>query len=348
MSQGIANLEVSNSGELRLTTPLGTIVYSTPVAWQVAESKKIPIEISYNIIEDGYGFTIGEYDKSRQLFIDPLLNATYLGGGANDRPHGVAVHPSSGDVYVAGYTLSTDFPNVSAGWDSTKSGFQDAFIARFDSTLANLEVATYLGGSGTEQLSDYGGPVVAIHPVTGDILLTGFTNSTNFPNAVNTNSGSDWEAFIARLNTDLNDVPSSTYFGWLRNDYGTALAVNPDNGDIYLAGYTLSVELPETTGNFQTGNTDTSGLTWEGFVASFSSHLGTLNDATFLGGTGSDVVSGIAIYPSSSAYGTTEVCITGILPGDSVMPLPPVSTSASMTSRGSPLSGGVKATRATP
>jgi hypothetical protein len=203
---------------------------------------------------------------------------------------------------------------VSAGWDSTRNN-QDAFVARFDSTLTNLEVATFLGGTGAEQISDYGGPVLGVNPDSGDVYIAGISSSSDFPEALNFKSGTTtFDAFLARMNGDLTNVLSARYFGGSRNDYGTALAIDPDTGAVLLAGYTLSYALPGTTGNFQENNSEPAG-NWEGFIASFPSDLNTLNDATFLGGTGSDVVSGIAIYPSSSAYGTTEVCITGIAAG---------------------------------
>jgi hypothetical protein len=314
---GVDSLAVKTDGKLILRVGRDLIFYSKPVAYQIIDGTRHPVIAAYSIEGDQYSFTIGEYDRTKELIIDPLLNASYLGGaGGNDRGQGIVVHPTSGDIYVAGYTLSADFPNVSAGWSSTRSGGQDAFVARFDSTLATLEVATYLGGTGAEQISDYGGPVIDVHPTTDEIYVAGLTSSSDFPNVTNTRSGTSFYAFVARLNEALTDVPSSRYFGGSSKwDYGTGLTFDPDTGNVYLSGYTNNVALPGTTGNFQETNSDTAGITPDGFVASFSATLGTLYDATFIGGTGSDSASGIAIYPAGSAYGTTEVCITGIAAG---------------------------------
>ena len=73
-------------------------------------------------VNDGtIGFELGEYDQSRELVIDPILDyGTYLGGIGSETGYGVAVD-ASGNTYVAGYTGSGDFP-TQTGYDASLGG----------------------------------------------------------------------------------------------------------------------------------------------------------------------------------------------------------------------------------
>ncbi|MFA7160728.1 MAG: SBBP repeat-containing protein, partial [Kiritimatiellia bacterium] len=69
-----------------------------------------PVEVAYAVDEDGsVRFEIGAYDRSRALVIDPLLASTFIGGGGADAVQAMAVDAQT-NVYVAGYTDSSDFP----------------------------------------------------------------------------------------------------------------------------------------------------------------------------------------------------------------------------------------------
>jgi len=74
-----------------------------------------------------------------------ILQSTYLGGGDDDGTLAIAIHPTTGDVYVAGKTHSPDFPKTAGGARENKSGGSDAFVARLSSGL-NQESPIYLPG----------------------------------------------------------------------------------------------------------------------------------------------------------------------------------------------------------
>jgi hypothetical protein len=71
--------------------------------------------------------------------IDPTASterfATYLGGSGNDQPAGMALDPS-GNIYLAGSTVSTDFPTTAGAFQSVLGGGTDAFIAKIGATSA--------------------------------------------------------------------------------------------------------------------------------------------------------------------------------------------------------------------
>ena len=67
--------------------------------------------------------------------LDLLTQATYLGGSGDDRAFALAIHPTTGDVFVPGRTTSTTFPPP-PGAQPAIGGGQDAFIARLTFDLA--------------------------------------------------------------------------------------------------------------------------------------------------------------------------------------------------------------------
>ena len=110
---GAERLEVNTAGQLVAHTANGPISFTAPIAFQEdVEGKLEAITVAYALDADHarYGFRLGDYDATRALTIDPLLQSTYLGGSDADYATAVTVHPVSGEVIVAGYTLSSNYP----------------------------------------------------------------------------------------------------------------------------------------------------------------------------------------------------------------------------------------------
>jgi hypothetical protein len=131
-----------------------------------------------------------------------ILQSTYLGGGDDDGALAIAIHPTTGDIYVAGRTLSFIFPGTAGGAQARKSTGSDAFVSRLNSSLTQLLQSTYLGGGDDDEAL-----TIAIHPTTGDVYVAGKTLSPDFPKTAggareNKSGGSD--AFVARLSSGLN------------------------------------------------------------------------------------------------------------------------------------------------
>jgi hypothetical protein len=197
---GAKGLKLSKDGEIIIKTGLGDLKLSKPIAWQEKDGKKLPVEVSYKLIgKNRYSFVVAKADPSLPIVIDPILQSTYLGGSNGDYANAIAIHPTSGDVYVAGHTYSTNFPNTSGGAQSSYGGgTYDAFVAKLDSTLTNSSFqSTYLGGSGDDRAN-----ALAISS-TGDVYVAGQTSSTNFPNraggAQSSYGGGTYDAFVAKL-----------------------------------------------------------------------------------------------------------------------------------------------------
>jgi hypothetical protein len=196
-----------------------------------------------------------------------ILQSTYLGGSYEDRATALAINPKTGDVYVAGNTLSTYFPKTAGGAQSIKSVGSDAFVSRLNSNLTRILQSTYLGGSGWDEAL-----AITIHPTTGDVYVAGRTSSTNFPGTTGgaqagNNGGSD--AFVAKLNPNLTRILQSTYLGGGDDDEALAIAIHPTTGDVYVAGKTLSPDFPKTAGGARENKSGGS----DAFVARLSSGL---------------------------------------------------------------------------
>ena len=317
---GATKLEVNAEGALIAHTDNGPVVYTAPIAFQedaLGNKESVAVYYALNSEQNTYGFTLDVYDTQRPLVIDPLIKSTYLGALGDDEATAIAIHPSTGDVYVAGFTNSstTTFPGVNGGAQSGLGGNYDAFVSRFSADLTTLIKSSYLGALGGDRAN-----ALAVHPATGEIYVAGYTTSTanTFPgvggSAQGTNAGG-LDAFVSRFSADLGTLIKSSYLGTAVEDDAPAHALPLPAGLAYLAGYTCAAaaSFPGVSGGAQ-GNF---GGNYDAFVARFSADLTTLIKSSYLGAGGSDVAKALAIHPATGdvyVAGFTSVA-TASFPG---------------------------------
>jgi uncharacterized repeat protein (TIGR01451 family) len=178
-----------------------------------------------------------------------LLWSTFFGGSLDDVGTGIAVDSGASNVYITGYTTSTDFtiPTGTLPFQSANAGGTDAFVARLNNPSSGAVSSTYFsyfGGSGTDK-----GLAIAVDTANG-ALLTGSTDSPNLPftpGAIQSALAGTQNAFFAHINT--NTVTGQTlvgeyvtYFGGNGTDNGSSIAL--DLGlNAYIAGDTTSSNL---------------------------------------------------------------------------------------------------------
>ena len=298
--EGAQGVQVNGQGDLELGTKQGTVVFRSPTVYQETGGVKSPVVGRYMLKEGNkVGFEVEGYDKAKPLVIDPILDySTYLGGSGGDWAFGVAAD-SSGDAYVTGLTQSTDFPTQ--GSPQSFVGNQDAFITEFDPSGTALVFSDYLGGNAS--LSPYPSTMgwsIALD-ASGDIFVTGQTNSTDFPttsnavqatlNAVVNNNN----AFVTKLPPGGGALDYSTYLGGSGSDYGYAIAVDSCE-NMYIAGSTTSSNFP-LLNPIQSTLAPTSG--GNAFVTKINAG-GALAYSTFLGGSGNSGDGGYAIAVDGS------------------------------------------------
>jgi len=210
-----------------------------------------------------------------------LIFSTLLGGNNSEMATAMALD-STGNIYVAGLTSSTDFP-VQGAFQPTNHGSVDAFVTKLKPGGAGLVYSTYLGG----ESDDYALGLAL--DLQGNAYITGTTSSSTFPvfnplqKVLAASNLRGANAFVSKLDPTGSKLVYSTYLGGSGIDVGGAIAVAGD-GSILVAGETSSSDFP-TSDALQTpgGKND-------GFVAKIKPDGSALLYSTLLGGSGNDTI----------------------------------------------------------
>ncbi|MCP4541534.1 MAG: hypothetical protein GY832_30760 [Chloroflexi bacterium] len=234
-----------------------------------------------------------------------LVYAGYIGGSGYDSGYGIKVD-GAGNAYVTGSTSSSEatFP-VTVGPDLTYNGSSDAFVAKVASDGTSLLYCGYIGGSH----DDYG-RYIAVDGL-GNAYVTGQTNSSEatFPVTVGPdltyNGDQDLtyndDAFIAKVASDGTSLLYCGYIGGSGYDEGYGIAVD-GAGYVYVTGRSNSSEatFPVTVGPDLTYN----GGSHDAFVTKVESDGTSLVYCGYIGGSGYDYGSGIAVDGAGNTYVT--------------------------------------------
>jgi hypothetical protein len=226
-----------------------------------------------------------------------LIYSTYLGGGSDEFPGGVAINNATGSTRVVGQTFSgpgaPPFPTSSA-FQPAFGGGSDAFITSFGAGGA-LEFSSFLGGNNSEYATG-----VAIAP-SGEIFITGWTKSFNFPTLgafqdhIGGGVGGTADAFLTRLNAAGSAVLSSTFLGGSGTDLATGIAIQ--SGSAVVVGSTNSNNFPTLAA--AQASLASPGLT-DAFVTRFTPSGSGLVFSTYWGGSADDAAAGVAADADNS------------------------------------------------
>ncbi|MBX3349973.1 MAG: SBBP repeat-containing protein [Nitrospira sp.] len=189
------------------TLLFSTFLGGTGVDWGYG----VAVDPSDNIYLTGYTqspnfpTTSNAYDQSHNgdsdIFVtklsatgSPIVYSTFLGGSGNDENRADIVVDAAGQAYVAGSSLSPNFPLVNA-FDSTSAVFE-IVLAKLASDGSNLVYSSYLGGAFSEAR-----PSIALGP-EGSIYLAAIVNPTGLTTTSGVfqpNSNGGEEIFIAKI-----------------------------------------------------------------------------------------------------------------------------------------------------
>jgi uncharacterized protein (TIGR03437 family) len=318
---GPEDVRVGAEGDLILDVDGREVRWKAPVVYQDADGGRRRVEGGFVLSRHNrVRFRVGDYDRTRDLVIDPTLSyVSYLGGSNNDASFRLATDPS-GNVYVVGGTSSLNLPTTSGSLANTyQGGPGDGFIAKFSSTGA-LIYLSYIGGSGDDMA------VAVVADSSGNAYVTGMTSSSNFPvtsgafqktfGGKGGNFCRGWfgDAFVLKLNPSGSQLLYSTYLGGSMDDAASAIAID-GSGNAYITGFTLSTNFPTTTGALQTafggaggqtGKPACAGAPWfnsgDAFVTKLNATGTQLVFSTYLGGANDDFGVSLGIDSSQNVY----------------------------------------------
>ncbi len=237
--------------------------------------------------------------------------ATYYGGAGNDYTFAI-VTDTGANIVATGYTNSTSGITTNGAYQTVFGGTSDAFVAKF-SPSGILQWSTYLGGSGTE----IGYSVIL--DGNNNIAVAGYTYSTS---GIATSGawqivfgGGNRDGFVAKFTSDGN-IRWATYFGGSDDDYVYKITSDADS-NIYAVGSTSSTIGIATSGAHQT----TMSGNYDAYIAKFNAS-GSLQWATYYGGTGYDYGYGIICDAAGAVFATGYTTSpTGIAYGNVYQPV---------------------------
>lgn len=247
--------------------------------------------------------TPGAYDEthngSEDIFVcklsadgSSLLFSTFIGGSGSEQcweKTRLGLDPS-GNVYITGYTFSSDFPTTTGAFDQTHNSaptYADVFVTKLLPDGSDVVYSTLVGGSNREQ-----GMSIMIN-AAGEAYVTGFTFSTDFPTtagAYDETANGERDAFAFKLNAAGSALVYSTLVGGSNRDWAWDMALD-GSGELYIAGATSSPNYPTTPGAYQTSSTG-----GDGFVTQLTADGSGIVASTLFGktgGGGSNIVLGL-------------------------------------------------------
>ncbi|MEN6311871.1 MAG: SBBP repeat-containing protein, partial [Acidobacteriota bacterium] len=231
-----------------------------------------------------------------------LIYCGYIGGLAEDGAAGIAVD-ASGCAYVAGWTYSSPSdgfpvavgPHLTAG--ANIAVYPDGFVAKVNAAGTALAYCGYVGGAASDRVTG-----IAVD-ASANAYIAGYTDSDDFP----VTSGPDltWnggvDAFVAKVNAAGSALAYSGFIGGSASDYGASIAVD-SSGNAYVTGYTASY--PSEHFPVTVGPDLTIGGSIDAFVAKVNAAGTGLAYCGYIGGSGDDYGTAIAVAGGGNAYVT--------------------------------------------
>ncbi|MEM2961203.1 MAG: SBBP repeat-containing protein, partial [Candidatus Bathyarchaeia archaeon] len=295
-----------------------SLIYSTFLGGSSGENEcSMVIDANGNAYVTGWTLSVdfpvtaGAYDKdyngSFDIFITKLnssgtslQSSTYLGGSASEWGNAIALDGYN-NGYITGYTTSSNFPVTAGVFDTSYNGGGDAFIIKLDSAGASLIYSTYLGGSSGDE-----GTSIAVD-TTGNAYIAGHTESTFFPvtaGAFDLSYNGLYDIFITKINANATSLIYSTYLGGSGDEWDEVinkeLIALDESGNVYLTGYTNSIDFPVTAGAYDI--THNGGF--DVFITKVNCAGTSLSYSTYLGGSSGDKAQSIVIDQSGNVFVT--------------------------------------------
>lgn len=336
---GVDKLSLKN-GNLVIKTSVQEVIEYKPYVYQKIKGEKKSIKCNYKIENNILTFDLENYDKNKELIIDPVLVFSTYTGSSADNWGFTATYDNLGNVYAGGIVYEFGYPTSIGAYQTDYQGLWDIGIMKLSSNGKNRLYASYFGGSGCEM------PHSLIVNEFNDLLIFGTTGSSDFPisnnaydktfnggtsisydgGSITFPNGSD--LYISRLSENGDDLIASTYVGGTKNDglnyksyienssivymhgndslyYNYADGargeiITDSDNNIYIGTTTFSSDFPTTSAAFQPNLKGKQ----EGLVFKMDANLSNLMWSSYLGGTEDDAVYSIDVDNINGVYAT--------------------------------------------
>jgi hypothetical protein len=212
--------------------------------------------------------------------------STFIGVVGRDTI-GASAISTVGDIYLAGDTQLSDRWAFVAEPINTSAPTARTFVVKVNADLSSIGKAILLEGFVVKDM------VIAPNGelyIAGDEFRTGISSSCE-------TSTVKCHVTVIRLDSSLTSILGSITFGGSGSDELESIALLP-NGSVVVAGITKSTDFPTTSGVFdascgEDGLCD-NGRT-DGFIAVIDSTLVLVERATYVGGSGNDKMTTMAV-----------------------------------------------------
>ena len=339
---GADKIVIDKQGRLIITTSLGEIIESKPIAWtENADGNRTTVKCKFKLDGNVVTFELGSYNASEKLIIDPELAFSTFTGATSDNWGFTACPDNNGNMYGGGIIFGTGYPVTPGAYDMSFNdgnptgsipGF-DIAITKFNATGTTNLFSTFLGGTANEV------PTSIVTNNAGELFVLSITSSGNFPvtgGAFQTTFGGGIpvgpaenvilqfnasDLAISKFNPTGTALLASTFIGGSNNEglhYGSNLNHNYGdsfrgeiivdiNDNVYFSSTTRSNNFPiASTFGALTGVQDA-------VYGRLNPTLSTLVFCRYFGGNGSESGNSIQMSPAGDLYvsgGTTSNGIT--------------------------------------
>jgi uncharacterized protein (TIGR03437 family) len=314
--KGADAVRLDREGNLEISIGGKKVSWRKPVLYQDVEHGRKQIGGAYRLRSDGLAeFSVGAYDKSKTLVIDPVVQyLTYVGRSGLDAVTRIA-SDANGNVYMTGFTQDSNFPATPGAYQVNAAGAStgNVVVAKLNAAGTAATYITQFGGA----TIDFGVGIAV--DASGNVYIAGGTDSNNFPTtagALKTDFTSQNPAqshcFVTKLNAAGNALAYSTYLGGRGTDRCYAITTDAA-GNAYVTGRTSSPNFPVSENapqtNFRGGDPQLNmagspiGVAGaDAFVAKLNPAGSAIVFATFIGGSGNEAGTAIAVDSQGAVY----------------------------------------------
>ncbi len=314
---------------LVLDNRFSKIVELQPFAYQLNKNNDtLIVACEYTLQKDVVSFSVGEYDKSLPLIIDPVVVFSSFSGSTADNWGYTATYDAQGNLYGGGIAFGPGYPTTTGAYqadfcEGTGTLLTDVSITKFDSSGSYLYYSTYLGGSYSDiphslyvnendELYLFGTTGSPDFPVTPNAFDTSFNYGSNISLSTNLRFPLGADIFVSKFSADGSQLLSSTFVGGSANDginISTELRKNYAdenrgeilvdlNSNVYVVTSTFSTDFPVTNNAFDTVNQGGQ----DACVFKMSQDLSQMIWCSFLGGSGNEAGYSMMLAEDESVY----------------------------------------------